>query len=70
MDAPVVSETTFEHIKPIERASFWSRARGRNAFALGSEVNIREAGQGRQGLLRKNAEYLGIEYCRYDLSMY
>jgi hypothetical protein len=70
MDAPVVSETTFVHIKPIERASFWSRARRRNAFALGSEVNIREAGQGWQGLLRKNAEYLGTEYCRYDLSMY
>ncbi|KAH7177992.1 hypothetical protein DER46DRAFT_143867 [Fusarium sp. MPI-SDFR-AT-0072] len=70
MHESVVSGTTFEHIKPVERASFWSRARGRNAFALGSEVNIREMGQGWQGWLRKNAEYLGIEYCKYDLSMY
>ncbi|KAJ0138050.1 putative D-xylulose reductase A [Fusarium oxysporum f. sp. albedinis] len=51
MHESVVLGTTFEHIKPVERASFWSRARGRNAFALGSEVNIRETGQGWQGCM-------------------
>jgi hypothetical protein len=34
-----------EHIKLGGGASFWSRACGRNAFVLGSEVNIRGSEQ-------------------------